>query len=119
MITIDKSIVQQIQRSMEIDPRYIAKLVKRMPENIRSFITLLFTQRYDDRYALLCHCFDDGFENFQIKDSVPDDYMDQVERVNPELHDFIVLESFLNNGAPWGLLIIYRLFESEHEIRSI
>ncbi len=121
MIEIKKEIMIQIKKMNEKNPRYMAQILKRVPDEIRDVILMLRTAPISDleAYAMFLFFMEDGLEKFSVKTDIPFNYLDEVERNNPDIHDFCIFCSFSQSDRFTVLVLLFRIYESEHEVRSL
>ena len=124
VIKIKKEILEQIQRSAEEDPRYIVKVVKRISPQIKEVIQYLSTLELSlrDICTIFCgHCRN-GLDNYSVmmmKKGTVDEFFKEIEETNESLADLITICDFSQASKMVSLIILYRIFESELEIRSL
>ncbi len=121
MIKINKELLSQIQRANLQDERYLIHLMRRVPAMIQDEILTLRHPELSDLEAYVKFLFfmENGIEKFSVKMDIPPNYLDEVERVNPDIHDFIILCSFTKLDRLTVLVLLFRIYESEHEVRSM
>lgn len=121
MVEIKNALMEQIGRSLEQNDRFVMDILKRIPKNIGSTILGLCADVFSDLEAYSAFLFycEDGLENFAVKPEMAEDYLGQVERVNEDLHDFIYLSAFQSRDRLTTLVLLYRVYESELEVRSL
>ncbi len=121
MIVIKQDIVEQLLRESCKDPRYLIRILKRMPELIRETIMVYRTALVTDLEAYTAFLFsmENGIEEFSIEETPPLNYLDEVERVNPDVHDYVHLCFYTKTNRFIVLVFLFRMYESEHEVRSL
>lgn len=121
MILIKQELIDQIRRASEEDPRYFMGVLKRVPERIRLVIVGLCADTLTDleAYTYFVYYCENGLDEFDVKPDMPSDYLDQVEEINEELHDLVRLCAFQSHDRMVTLVILYRIFESELEVRRL
>lgn len=121
MIKIKAEIMEQIRRENDRDPRYFVKTIKRINPMVQNLILTLCNEMFSntEAYAMFVFCMENGLDDFEIKTELPHGYLEEIESVNPEVHDFIVLADFTKQDRMTTLVVLYRVFESELEVRSL
>lgn len=123
MIKIKKEILGQIQRSGKEDPRYFIKILRRINPEIKKVIQFLTTSEISlkDACTFFCAYCENGLDNFVIgkqKDTV-EEFFKKIEDCNTTIADYIVYCDFSQANRLMTLVILYRVFESELEIREL
>jgi hypothetical protein len=121
MIKIKLELIDQIRRTSEEDPHYLMRILKRVPQHIRLIIIGLSADTITDldAFTYFIYFCENGLDKFEVKPDMPSDYLDQVEEINKELHDLVRLCDFKSHDRMVTLIVLYRIFESELEVRSL
>ena len=122
MIEIKKEILEQIQRSAIEDPRYIAKIIRRINPEIKKVIQYLANLEIplQDACTVFCYYCENGLDNFEIKETKTiEEFFEEIEKDNEALADYITICDFSQANKIVTLIALYRIFESELEIRKM
>ena len=122
MIKIKKEILAQIQRSSIEDDRYFVKLIKRISPEIKRVIQALVTLdiSIQDACTIFCHYCENGLDNFVVHGTkTVEEVFEEIEKDNEALADYITICDFSQANKTVTLVVLYRVFESELEIRSL
>ncbi len=122
MIKIKKEIVEQVKRSMSKDYEYIPKILERLDTKIRGMIDILLESghRGPKMFVAFYESLSNGLENLGIPKEFDNfEYCKEIAKYNPEIAKFIVEMYATNNNQLWVMVVLYRFFESELEVRSL
>lgn len=122
MVKIKSEILEQIQRSAIEDPRYLAKLIRRIEPEIKKVIQYLVSLdiSLQDMCTIFCYYCENGLDNFEIKgDKSVEEAFKELESENEAIADHIIYCDFANADKLVTLTVLYRIFESELEIRRL
>ena len=119
MIKIKKEIIEQIKRSMEQDHEYIPKILERLEPKIKRLIYILLESGHDGpkMFVAFYECLSNGLEI--PKKFHAAEYCKEIVKYNLWVAEFIVEMCDTNKNQLWVLIILYRIFESELEVRSL
>lgn len=122
MIKIKKEILEQIKRSMVQDPEYVPKILKRLDSKIEDAIYALLESGFSGpkMFAVFCKALENGLENFDTSIDINSaEYCTEIRECNPEIAKFIIEMCDAHRNQLWILIILYRIYESELEIRCM
>lgn len=121
MIEIKREILDQIHRSSMEDSRYLAKIMGRIDPEIKTIIQTLVNADISLANAAIIFCsyFENGLDNFVAQEIDCDAYFEEIEKFSPEIADYITICDFSQANRVTTLVVLYRIFESELEIRKI
>lgn len=123
MIKIKREILEQIQRSSVEDDRYLAKLMRRIDPKIKKVIQYLanLDMSLQDICTLFCsHCAN-GLDKYNVENEngTVEEFFKKIELENESIADYITICDFSQANRLVTLIILYRVFESELEIRKL
>lgn len=122
MIEIKQEILEQIQRSAIEDSRYLVKIINRLNPEIKKTIQTLAALdcSLQEACTIFCHCCENGLDKFKI-DQVKhvDEFFKEIEEVNEGVADYITICDMAQANRLMTLITLYRIFESELEVRRL
>lgn len=121
MIEIKQELMDQIRLSSEKDDRYFIHILKRITPEVQGAILSLCNPEINDidAYTMLLFFMENGVEEFSVKTGMPENYLIEIEQVNPEVHDFVRLCVFTKMDRLTMLVILFRVYESELDVRRL
>lgn len=122
MIEISTEIMTQIQRSVSQDSRYFIKILKRIDPKIKEVMKALVNLQISlqDICTIFCHYCENGLDNFVVQGTkTTKEIFKEIEETNELVADYITYCDFSQADRLVTLAILYRIFESELEIRKL
>ena len=122
MIEIKKEIIEQIRRSVEKDPDYFSKILRRLDFRIKDAIYVLLESglKGSGMFVAFYKALENGLENFNMPEKFDGNvHFKEIKEHNPEIAEFMEKCVYSGRNQFWVLVILYRIFESELEVRCM